>query len=223
MQKQKYQHERDAFESLNVSMNTKFNKGVGSKISRDLLKILFTNEIENDRNSEEWKDYKLKLKEVDDLVDQGLVSQEEKEKRGRKIDKSYKKTKNDKIKSCMMDVGNKWSITQYELSNLLRTRCKVDKPFNYAIAENGDLCVFSDCHRFCLKAIKNIADLVNTNSDYKMKTFMKNYPPSGNKCRLRKDLWRINKDEYIGHYDEGKLRTFHRGTMVGFIIHKNNV
>ena len=221
MQEQTYPHERDAFESLNVSKNSRFNQTKYGKISRDVLRILLRNEYENDLNSEERKDYELKLQQLEEFED---FSPEKKEKERHKIHKSYKKEIDEKIKGFMMErVGNKFSHTQFELSNFLRYHCNVDKPFSFALNENEDKIFLADCNRFNKKAIKNIADIVNTNSDYKMKTFKKNYPPSGNKCRLYTDLWSIDNDEYIGHYDGHPRRTFHRGTMVGFIIHKNNV
>jgi hypothetical protein len=221
MQEQTYPHERDAFESLNVSKNSRFNQTKYGKISRDVLRILLRNEYENDLNSEERKDYELKLKWNEEFE---YFSPEKKEKERHKIHKSYKKAKDEKIKGFMMQrVGNKFYHTQFELSNFLRYHCNVDKPFSFALNENEDMIIFADCNRFNKKAIKDVATVFETESNYNITHFEKRYP-SSNKSGVRiEDLWRIKKDEYIGHYDGGADRTFHRGTMVGFIIHKNNV
>tara|TARA_B000000475_G_C15884203_1_gene401755 strand:- start:12 stop:659 length:648 start_codon:yes stop_codon:yes gene_type:complete len=215
MQEQAYPHERDAFASLNISKNKKFNKRDGSKIIRDICKKLLKNKYENDPNMH--IESERELQQLEQACLEFNLSTEEKEKLRRKIHKSYEKRIDDKISYDMMNWTD-WATLSHEAhASRPAPLSFANKSLKYAFTENGDLIIYSSCYNYYKEEMELIEDVL-TRSDYGITSFKKTHPSRSGVCY--KDLWRINEDEYIGHYDGG---TVHRGTIVGFIIHNNNV
>ncbi len=215
MQEQAYPHERDAFASLNISKNKKFNKRDGSKIIRDICKKLLKNKYENDPNRH--IESERELQQLEQACLEFNLSTEEKEKRRRKIHKKFEKVINQNIASDM-EGWNDWGYVAFQAHANDGPLSFTNEDLRYAFTENGDLIIYSSCYNFSKEKMRNIKDVL-TRSDYVITWFKKTSP-----CRTGvayEDLWKIDTDGYVpGHYEGG---TVHRGIIVGFIIHNNNV
>ena len=145
MQEQAYPHERDAFASLNISKNKKFNKRDGSKIIRDICKKLLKNKYENDPNRH--IESERELQQLEQACLEFNLSTEEKEKRRRKIHKKFEKVINQNIASDM-EGWNDWGYVAFQAHANDGPLSFTNEDLRYAFTENGDLIIYSSCYNF---------------------------------------------------------------------------
>jgi hypothetical protein len=202
---------QDAFGSLNIDKITKFSKRNANKIVRKLCKILLKHKYENDRRysysywegiSESW------------AIEQNW-SDEKKEKEMNRMKKNKEKAIAEQIKSDMRG-WNEWSFTSFD-------SCSNDGPLEfageslrYAINENEDFVMYTDCYNYSPEKMENIIEITKKNN-IELIPFIKKFPDGLHPHTERK--WKISNNEYKGHYgDNNWQRSFHRGTLVGFIV-----
>ena len=206
-----YTTAQDAFESLNINKTTKFRLGNATKIVRKLSKILLKHKYENDRRYSylQWEGM------VDGWAIEQNWSDEKKEKEMNRMKKNKEKAIAAQIRSDMLQWTD-WSFTSFDC-------CSNDGPLEfaseslrYAINENEDFVMYTDCYDDPTEKMENIIELLQQNN-IELTSFIKKFPQSiGENYENR---WKINNNEYKGHYgDDNWQLSFHRGTLVGFIV-----
>tara|TARA_B100000902_G_C26882656_1_gene703391 strand:+ start:73 stop:654 length:582 start_codon:yes stop_codon:yes gene_type:complete len=182
-----YTTAQDAFESLNIDKLTKFSKRNASKIVRKLCKILLKHKYENglDRGSlylsSSWKG----------------------------MEKIREKAIAEQIKSDMRG-WTEWSYLSFACCSNDGPLIFTDKNLRYAINENEDFVIYTDCYEYSSEKMENIIELLQQNN-IELTSFIKKFPFIPNV----EDRWKIANSEYKGHYESC---SFHRGTLVGFIV-----
>ena len=109
-----------------------------------------------------------------------------------------------------------WSFISFEA-------CENDGPLKfageslrYAINENEDFVMYTDCYNYSPEKMENIIEITKKNN-IELIPFIKKFPDGLHPHTERK--WKISNNEYKGHYgDNNWQRSFHRGTLVGFIV-----
>ena len=204
-----YPTAQHAFESLNINKKTRFRLTNATKLVRKLSKILLKHKYENDRRYSylQWEGM------VDGWAIQQNWSDEKKEKQMNSMEKKKEKAIAAQIRSDMLQWTD-WSFTSFDC-------CSNDGPLEfageslrYAINENEDFVIYTDCYEYSPEKMENIIELLQQNN-IELTSFIKKFPFIPNV----EDRWKINNNEYKGHYGDNNWQlSFHRGTLVGFIV-----
>jgi len=215
MQVQEYTHASEAIKSFNFSKTKKFNKRTGSKIIKQLCKILLRHKYENESRANElvW------LQKIEECAVKNNWSNDKKEKRLSTERKKYDKQIANKIKRRMRGWTD-WNQTSFQA----RAKGPIDfcchEHLKYAITENGDFVMYSDCYEYNEKKLENIINIL-TENNIVITSFIKKYPNlvggGPGTHRPKCTPWEGEEPGHDGWF------SIHRGNLVGFIIQQNNV
>ena len=210
MQVQEYTHARDAFESLNISEN-KINKIKFRKILKELsIELLFA-EKWNSKLKEKlgWYNHLANINGKDYAV------------------KTIQNDKRDVLQYCKDNF--EWGCQSSSFGSISGW-VSVNSVWGFggegrkfAVNKDGDYIVYIDCYDYKTEKIKRIIEVGNK-KNIKITSFIKKYP---NLCgmpgtdRPRVTPWKGEEDTIkTGHHG---MISIHRGNLVGFIIHQNNI
>jgi len=216
MQVQEYTHASEAIKSFNFSKTKKFNKRSANKKIRDLCKIILRHKYENEPKRQEW--FQNDIQRLEKACSEFNWSTEFKEKGLRKIHKEHDKNIDNKIK-MRMRYWTDWGTTSFQAR---ANRGPIDfcyENLKYAITENEDFVIYADCYEYYEKNLENIINIL-TENNIVITSFIKKYPNLVGCPGTDRPKCTPFQGEEPGH--DGWF-SIHRGNLVGFIIHQNNV
>ena len=217
-QVQEYTHAKKAFESFDVNKNKKFNKRNAIKILRNLCKIILKHNYEND--PKELEEYNRQFKRYEGYAkERNMSDKEEKKFIEKNVIKKFEKHIGQRIREKMRDWTD-WKHLKFQSTHnngplqFQRERVK------FAITKGKNFLLYRDCYyNDNDKELEKIINIL-TENNIVITSFIKKYPKLVGCPGTDRPKCTPFQGEEPGH--DG-LFSIHRGNLVGFIIHQNNV